>query len=309
MDARNDMLARLRSRREGFTLDRPFYVDPDYFRLDLEMIWYRDWLFVGHDCELDKPGAFFTVQIGDYPVVLVRDLKGTIRAFHNTCRHRGSRVCAAEQGLGRAARLPLSPVELRSRRAAPVRPPGGGRVRQVGLWAEAGRLRERRRLSLRLPRRRRRRTSRRSARMMEPYFAPHRLAEAKVAHESTIIEKGNWKLVWENNRECYHCSANHPELCKTFPEAPTVTGVQSAGTGPRDARALGAVRSGGAARALPHRPRRPVPRDAHAAPARRRELHAERHAGGAAGTSPTTSRPSASARCCSTTIRRPGTTC
>jgi Rieske 2Fe-2S family protein len=63
---------------------------------------------------------------------------------------------------------------------------------------------------------------------MAPYFAPHRLTEAKVAYESTIIEQGNWKLVWENNRECYHCSANHPELCKTFPEAPTATGIQSA---------------------------------------------------------------------------------
>ncbi|WP_296743102.1 SRPBCC family protein, partial [Mesorhizobium sp.] len=58
--------------------------------------------------------------------------------------------------------------------------------------------------------------------MMEPYFAPHRLTEAKVAYESTIIEKGNWKLVWENNRECYHCAGNHPELCKTLPEAPSI---------------------------------------------------------------------------------------
>ena len=64
--------------------------------------------------------------------------------------------------------------------------------------------------------------------MMEPYFGPHRLSEAKVAYESTIIEKGNWKLVMENNRECYHCPANHPELCKTFPETPTAGGIQSA---------------------------------------------------------------------------------
>jgi Rieske 2Fe-2S family protein len=67
---------------------------------------------------------------------------------------------------------------------------------------------------------------------MEPYFAPHKLSEAKVAYESTIIEKGNWKLVWENNRECYHCAGNHPELCKTFPEAPSVTGVNGAESDP-----------------------------------------------------------------------------
>ena len=47
----------------------------------------------------------------------------------------------------------------------------------------------------------------------------------KVATQNTIVENGNWKLVWENNRECYHCAANHPELCRTYPESPTVTGV------------------------------------------------------------------------------------
>ena len=60
---------------------------------------------------------------------------------------------------------------------------------------------------------------------MEPFFRPHRLRDAKVAFESVIVENGNWKLVWENNRECYHCSPNHPELCRTFPERPTVSGV------------------------------------------------------------------------------------
>src|SRR5690606_17406701 len=61
--------------------------------------------------------------------------------------------------------------------------------------------------------------------LAEPYMAPHRLAEAKVAFETTIVERGNWKLVLENNRECYHCAANHPELCRVFSDRPTLTGV------------------------------------------------------------------------------------
>ena len=64
---------------------------------------------------------------------------------------------------------------------------------------------------------------------VEPYLAPHQLAEAKIAFKSTIVENGNWKLVWENNRECFHCVANHPELCRTFPEAPSISGVDGAG--------------------------------------------------------------------------------
>ena len=98
MDTRNDMLRLIRGRRPGFSLEQPFYTDPDVFKLDMELIWYRDWLFVGHDCEVASPGSFFTVQIGAYPVVIVRDREGRIRAFHNSCRHRGSRVCTADKG-------------------------------------------------------------------------------------------------------------------------------------------------------------------------------------------------------------------
>ena len=43
------------------------------------------------------------------------------------------------------------------------------------------------------------------------------MGEAKLAHESTLIEAANWKLVMENARECYHCARRHPELSRTFP--------------------------------------------------------------------------------------------
>lgn len=54
---------------------------------------------------------------------------------------------------------------------------------------------------------------------------PFLLVQAKVAHEASIIEKGNWKMVWENNRECYHCNGSHPELCATFPDGAWWNGI------------------------------------------------------------------------------------
>jgi Rieske 2Fe-2S family protein len=51
---------------------------------------------------------------------------------------------------------------------------------------------------------------------MTPRFAPYDLTHSKIAHEAEIVENGNWKLVIENNRECYHCSATHPELTASF---------------------------------------------------------------------------------------------
>ena len=54
--------------------------------------------------------------------------------------------------------------------------------------------------------------------LLESYLAPFDLKNAKVAFESRIVENGNWKMVWENNRECYHCKGSHPELVATFPD-------------------------------------------------------------------------------------------
>jgi Rieske 2Fe-2S family protein len=52
--------------------------------------------------------------------------------------------------------------------------------------------------------------------VIEPRLTPYDIRNAKVAFQTDLIEKGNWKLTLENNRECYHCSANHPELCVSF---------------------------------------------------------------------------------------------
>lgn len=62
---------------------------------------------------------------------------------------------------------------------------------------------------------------------VSPYIAPHNVADLKIAAQSSIIEYGNWKLVFENNRECYHCLSNHPELIITYPEDPAITGTDA----------------------------------------------------------------------------------
>ncbi|MCD2180728.1 aromatic ring-hydroxylating oxygenase subunit alpha [Rhizobium sp. GN54] len=227
MDISSDVLRKIRNRREGYSLDQAFYIDQDYYKLDLETIWYRDWLFVGHDCEIPRAGNFFTLQVGDYPVVVTRDRQGTIRALHNSCRHRGSRVCTQHKGASAKLVCPyhqwtyeLDGTLLFARHMAEDFDKSQHSLKKIHCETVGGYIficladeapdfapyRE----------------------LAEPYLVRHRLGETKVAFESTIVEKGNWKLVWENNRECYHCAANHPELCRTYPEAPSATGVQGA---------------------------------------------------------------------------------
>ncbi len=225
MDVRNEMLGLLTGRDPNFSLEQKFYTDPDYYKLDLENIFYRDWLFVGHDCELPKTGSYMTVQVGAYPVVIVRDAQGGIRAFHNSCRHRGSRICSAEKGTAAKLVCPyhqwtyeLDGRLLFARQVGPDFKPAEYGLKQVHCETVAGYI------YICVADEAPDFASFRN--LIEPYLAPHNIKDAKVAFESSIIEKGNWKLVWENNRECYHCAANHPELCRTYPEAPSATGVQ-----------------------------------------------------------------------------------
>ena len=62
------LTALVAERRPGWTLPRPFYVDKDIFRVDLERVWRRYWLFAGHTSQIRNPGDFFTWTVAEEPV-------------------------------------------------------------------------------------------------------------------------------------------------------------------------------------------------------------------------------------------------
>jgi Rieske 2Fe-2S family protein len=231
MNIQQAMLSRLGRASPISALPRDFYSNAEDYRLELQTIWYRDWLFVGHDCEIAQAGDYFTVQIGEYPLIIVRDRDAEIRAFHNTCRHRGSRICSAERGTLPRFVCPYHQWTYKlSGELMAARDMGGDFQRaqyplkathcaHVGGYIFVC-------LSAVAP------DFDTFAKLAEPYLLPHHLHEAKVAFQSTIVEHSNWKLVWENNRECYHCAANHPELCRTYPSTPTVVSIGAAVNSP-----------------------------------------------------------------------------
>ena len=199
-------------RRAAHSLERPFYTDEAIYRADLDTIFARHWIFVGQEPDVPQPGDVMALHIGEAPVLILRDDDGGVRAFHNVCRHRGAQlVPEGKGGVGNlvcryhtwtygldgkllfadhmgdgfvAACHGLKPVALRS---------------VAGLLfvcladdppADIDDM----------------------AAVMEPYLRPHALAETKIARQIDLLEHGNWKLTMENNRECYHCAACHPEL-------------------------------------------------------------------------------------------------
>ena len=81
----------------GF-VSRRVYSDPELYQLELERIFARCWLFLAHESQIPKPGDFFSTFMGEDPVLVIRQNDGTIRAFLNSCSHRGMKVCRADVG-------------------------------------------------------------------------------------------------------------------------------------------------------------------------------------------------------------------
>ncbi len=214
----------LADRAPAHSLPRDFYTDPKLHQLDLDHIWYREWVFVGHDVELPNAGDYITVAVGDFNLIVLRDADGGVSALHNVCRHRGSVLCDEPTGtLRRRIVCPyhqwayeLDGTLAKARKTGPDFDPTTHDLGRAACESVGGMIyvcvadvppdfepvRE----------------------LVEPYLAAFDLTTAKIAFTSVVVERGNWKLVMENNRECYHCKATHPELCVTFPESPLHSG-------------------------------------------------------------------------------------
>ncbi len=77
------------------------YQDPEFYALEQEHIWKRTWLFAGHVSQVAEAGAYFQFERTGSPIVVVRGEDDEIRAFYNSCRHRGAPVVRDECGTAR----------------------------------------------------------------------------------------------------------------------------------------------------------------------------------------------------------------
>lgn len=199
----------------GHALEAPFYTSPEFFDLDIAAIFAKHWIFVATEAELPEPGDYVTSALGTYSIIIIRDDDANLRSFHNVCRHRGARLLDQERGsvgnlvCGYHKWVYNADGTLRY---APSQPsdfdPSCFGLKPVHVRSVAGLVFIC--LADEPP----------SdfvdvAARIEPFLLPHGLRRAKVAAQVDLVEEGNWKLVMENNRECYHCDG-HPELLRTF---------------------------------------------------------------------------------------------
>lgn len=196
------------------TLPGHVYTDPAWFEQEMDRIFASMWLAAGRVDDLAAPGAWVRRDVAGASVLIVRRASGTIGAFHNVCRHRGTRLCDEVSGTlhgsiqcpyhawtydleGRLIGAPMMDEVPGFRRDDyPLRAVAcdewDGHVfinlseRPAPLAAQLGDLPAR--------------------------FAPWRMRELQLVHRTTYDVAANWKLIVQNYNECLHCPVIHPLL-------------------------------------------------------------------------------------------------
>lgn len=198
----------------AFTLPARYYADPAIFEHEMERIHYRSWLFAGRADDLPKPGSYVVRRFGRAEALIVRGEDGRIRAFHNTCRHRGTLLCADEAGRfqgsiqchyhawtwGLDGSLKAAPHmdQVRDFRTEDY-PLVGVHVAEwdghlfINVSETPAPFSE-------------------HLAGLDARFRPWRMEELRRVERKVYRVNANWKLVIQNYSECLHCPIAHPQL-------------------------------------------------------------------------------------------------
>ena len=211
-DAISQLLAR---NRVGYTLPQALYVSDEAYAFDSQVMLKSVWLYACTVAHVKKPGDYFVFELGTNSVIILRGRDGVIRAFYNTCTHRGSELCAAQRGSMARVMCPyhfwtfgLDGQLIAARDMPEAFDKSAHNLRPVALENIAGLLFVC--LSDNPP------PIDRAKADITAQAGVFDLERMKVAVQDDFIEHANWKLVMENNRECYHCNSNHPELLRSL---------------------------------------------------------------------------------------------
>ena len=196
------------------TLPAQYYVSREYFARELDMLFRQMWICAGRAEEIAAPGQFVVRELPGDNVVITRGPSGSLHAFHNVCRHRGTRLCTDKSGTfagsiqcpyhawtygldGRLIGAPhMDDVPHFRREDYPLH-----RV-HVDSWDGH--------LFINM--------SDSPATLFQQLadlpakFTDWRMEELRLGHRIVYHVKANWKLIVQNYNECLHCPNLHPAL-------------------------------------------------------------------------------------------------
>ncbi len=209
----------------AMTLPSQWYVSPTVFAAERERVFAREWICIGREEQLAQAGAFFTAEVAGESLIVTRDARETVHAFFNVCRHRGTRLCETASGHFRGSiQCPyhawtygLDGELQAARNMAEV--PGFDRaqypLKEAATAAWEGFI------FVNLARSRDDgRSDGAFDRVFSPLvgrFAAWEVGRLRTARAIRYELQCNWKLVFMNYSECYHCPLVHPQLDKLSP--------------------------------------------------------------------------------------------
>lgn len=196
------------------------YTSPEYYALEQEHIFRKSWLFAAHRDEVPEPGCFLRWHNAGDPIVIVHGADGVIRAFYNTCRHRGAPVVTEDRGramrlmcgyhnwtyktdgtlVGVPERRDFADLDLSCRSLIPVRCESYGKLIFVNFDADAVPL-----VDWLGP--------------LEEEWAEFRMDTLRLAARHSFELNCNWKVAMEANMEVYHVPFIHPQTVAPLVDA------------------------------------------------------------------------------------------
>jgi glycine betaine catabolism A len=200
------------------TLPQEYFVSPEVFADEQEKIFARHWVLVGHQSQIAAAGDYIVPDVADESLIVLRDKGGKIRGFYNVCRHRGTRLCEEQSGHAAAIQCPyhawtygldgrligaphMDEVPQFDKTKYSLHPVN------LAIWEGF--------IFVNLDE---------DARPLEEWFAPlagkflhWNLRRLRSVKRVEYDVKANWKLMFENYSECYHCPGVHPMLSKVSP--------------------------------------------------------------------------------------------
>ncbi len=195
------------------TLSGRYYTDPELFRQEMENFFFDGWVCAGRADRVPCTGDYFLREIAGESIIVVRSEAGSVEAFYNVCRHRGTRLCSAAEGSfggriqcpyhgwtygldGRLLGAPHMDSSVFERLDYPLH------KLYTDVWDGHVFFNASERpqpLAVQLA-------------DLPARFAPWRMAELRWHKRITYEVHANWKLIVANYNECLHCPVLHPAL-------------------------------------------------------------------------------------------------
>jgi glycine betaine catabolism A len=200
------------------TLPQRYFVSPEVFAEEQKAIFSAQWIYLGHQSQLAQAGDYLVGEVAGESVIVLRDQKAEIRGFYNVCRHRGTRLCEQATGHSSTIRCPYHAwtysLDGRLIGAPHMEAADGFDKDDYSLGAVKLALWEGFIFS----------NLAAAATPLDEVFAPlagkftyWNLPRLRSAKRIEYDVRANWKLIFQNYSECYHCPGVHPMLTKVSP--------------------------------------------------------------------------------------------